>query len=187
MLNLPEKIIIFDTEYTAWKGSIERNWNGPNEYIEIVQIGAILVDTKKLIELDSLNLLIRPVKNPLLSNYFINLTGITQKDIEQKGLSYDSALLKFFSWCKDCVIYSFGGDEIQLKKNCNLLNIDFPFENYKFIDIRDIFRERFPDINKYQSGSIMSMFDKKSAIRAHDGLNDVRIILEGLRELDKMT
>ena len=40
---LPEKFIIFDTEYTAWEGSQERNWSGDNEYMELVQIGALKV------------------------------------------------------------------------------------------------------------------------------------------------
>ena len=51
-LNLQPKIIIFDTEFTAWEGSLARNWNGPGEYREIIQIGAILVDTQNLQELD---------------------------------------------------------------------------------------------------------------------------------------
>ena len=186
MLNLPEKIVIFDTEYTSWPGSNERDWDGPNEYREIVQIGAIIVDTKKFIELDSLNLLIKPVKNPVLSDYFINLTGIVQKDVEQKGMSYNEALLKFASWSRDYDIYSFGGDERVLKENCGFINMPFPFENSRFMDIRDVFRKSVPDINKYQSGFVMSAFGKKSATMAHNALNDVRIILESLRELNNL-
>ena len=40
---LPEKFIIFDTEYTAWEGSQERNWSDDDEYMELVQIGALKV------------------------------------------------------------------------------------------------------------------------------------------------
>ena len=44
--SLPETFIIFDTEFTAWKGSQERDWSGENEERELVQIGALKV--KKL-------------------------------------------------------------------------------------------------------------------------------------------
>lgn len=185
MLNLPEKIIIFDTEYTAWPGSNERDWDGPNEYREIVQIGAILIDTKKFIELDSFDLLIKPVKNPMLSDYFINLTGITQKDIDQKGIYYKEAFLKFLSWCKEYDIYSYGGDERILKENCVFADIPFPFENSRFADLTDVYKKYIPNADKYQSGAVMSMFGKKPASRAHNALNDVRILLDGLKELDK--
>jgi len=114
MLDLPEKIIIFDTEYTAWAGSAEYNWSRPNEYREIVQIGAILVDTKQLSEIDNINLFVKPVKNPILSEYFTNLTGIKQKDIDENGIYFKEATLKFFSWCGSYPIYSYGGDE----ENC---------------------------------------------------------------------
>lgn len=184
MLDLPEKIIIFDTEYTCWPGSLKRNWSGPNEYQEIVQIGAILADTKKFIELDSLDLLIRPVKNPILSDYFIDLTGITQKDIGQRGIPYNEALLKFFSWCRDYPISSFGGDEEVLKENCGLINIPFLFSKSQFIDLIKVFKKYIPDADKYQSGAIMSAFGKKSIIRPHNALNDARILLDGLRELN---
>lgn len=43
---LPETFIIFDTEYTSWEGSQERNWNGENEFRELVQISAIRVKKK---------------------------------------------------------------------------------------------------------------------------------------------
>ena len=32
--------VVYDLEYTAWEGSLERNWGGPNEDPEIIQIGA---------------------------------------------------------------------------------------------------------------------------------------------------
>ena len=35
-------VLFFDTEYTSWEGSISRNWSEPNEFKEIVQIGAVV-------------------------------------------------------------------------------------------------------------------------------------------------
>ena len=39
--NLPDTFIIFDTEFTAWEGSMERKWSGENEYKELIQISTL--------------------------------------------------------------------------------------------------------------------------------------------------
>ena len=183
MFDLPKKIIILDAEYTAWQGSLRRRWSGPNEHREVVQIAAILADTEKFIELDNFDLLVKPVKNPVLSEYFINLTGITQVEVDQKGISFEEALSKFFAWSGDRTIFSFGGDERVLKENCRLVNIKFPFEDFKYGNLIDIFGKYIPEINKYQSGNILAAFGKKSVLHQHNALNDCRILLDGLREL----
>ena len=95
---LPEKFILFDTEYTAWPGSVERMWSGPNEYREIIQVGGILVSRESMEETDHFTYYVRPVKNPQLSQYFIELTKITQHDVDTKGLLYTDALARFASW-----------------------------------------------------------------------------------------
>ena len=183
MLNLPEKIVIFDTEYTAWAGSMEHNWSRPNEYREVVQIGGILADTKQFSEIDNLNLFIKPVKNPILSEYFTNLTGINQKDIDENGIYFQEAILKFSSWCGSYPIYSFGGDERIIEENLKFTGTPFPFNEPIFYDIRNLFKNNGVPVDEYQSGTILEAFGKKTNFRHHNALNDVRILLEGLREL----
>jgi len=183
MLDLPEKIIIFDTEFTAWTGSVEYNWSRPNEYREIVQIGAILVDTKKFAEIDNINIFVKPVKNPILSEYFSNLTGITQEVLDKNGTSYKEAILKFYSWCGSYPIYSFGRDEINIIENCKLVDIPFPFRESKFYDMRDLFKNNGIPVDRYESGNIIEAFGKKATLRNHNALNDARILLDALREL----
>ena len=94
-----DKAVVFDLEFTSWPGSNERNWSLPEEDREVVQIGAVKIDTSKgLREIDSFNILVRPLKNPLLSEYFINLTGITQKQVDNQGNSFPNALLHFMDF-----------------------------------------------------------------------------------------
>ena len=45
------KIVIYDTEYTTWKGALERNWSGPNEYRELVKLSAIKIEIKDNIKI----------------------------------------------------------------------------------------------------------------------------------------
>ena len=36
-LDSTDRFVIYDTEYTAWEGSLARNWSGPNEHRELLQ------------------------------------------------------------------------------------------------------------------------------------------------------
>lgn len=42
--------MIYDLEFTTWPGAQERNWTGPGEFREIVQIGALRVDPTLRVE-----------------------------------------------------------------------------------------------------------------------------------------
>jgi hypothetical protein len=93
-MKLEKSFIIYDTEYTSWSGSQERNWNLSNEHRELVAIGALKIKLEKnkyIIE-DSLKILFIPRINNILSNYFINLTNITNHEINKYGYDYQILL-----------------------------------------------------------------------------------------------
>ena len=183
MLELNKHVVIFDTEYTAWEGSRERGWSNEGEYKEIVQIGGIIIDTQNLVEIDSFNVFIKPERNPILSDYFINLTAITQDVIDDKGVSLDSAYSRFVEWSKGLDSYSFGHDEKVIIENFKLLNIAKDFSTQNFFNARSLFEDNGIDTKGYNSGNVIELFGKKSILRAHDALNDSRIIVEALREM----
>jgi len=184
-LNLPEKVVLFDTEYTAWKGCQENGW-GEGQYKEIVQIGAILADIGTFKELDNFSVYIKPVKNPELSEYFVDLTHIDQETVDKEGIDLQSALNKFYKWSKDYQLGSFGGDEKTIKENCKLINVKFPFENNSFFDSRKIFENAGIEVKgNYTSGTIPEAFGVNIKNRPHNALNDVRATLEGLELLSQ--
>lgn len=151
---------------------------GRNEYRELVQIAAIKVDTEKLEEVDAFTLFVLPKKNPILSEYFTNLTGITQDKLVAEGVSYPDALSRYVTWSDGLDTYSFGGDERILKENCVFENISFIGQN-KFFDARDVFMAYGIPADKYMSGTIVEAFGEKLSRDAHNALNDVRTILDG--------
>lgn len=181
-LGLQNEIVIFDTEFTAWEGSMERGWNGENEYREIVNIGGIKVNTKTFEEIDSFTVFVKPKINPELSEYFIKLTGITQECIDMHGVVYSKALEMFDEWVGMSHAYSYGGDEKVLKENCDLLGISFPCKNI-FFDVRHIFLRNGIQVEKFHSGNIVEAFGQTSTRSEHTALNDARTILDGLRLL----
>jgi len=180
------KIIIFDAEYTAWEGSVKRDWSGANEYREIVQIGALLIETRSFSERDSFCALVKPKLNPMLSDYFINLTGITQESIVKEGLELPAAMETFYLWSRSYNLYSFGRDEKVMADNCKLVDTKFPFDLNRFFEMRDVFKALGVEADKFHSGNIIEAFGKKPILRAHDALNDARTIVDGLKELNKI-
>lgn len=184
MLELPPKFILFDTEYTAWEGSQERKWGGPNEYREIVQIGAIYVDNVTLTEINAFTCFIQPKMNPVLSDYFINLTGITQGVVDTEGVGFFEAIARFKEWSMETPIYSFGRDGRWVQENCTMLMIQNPFTLEQFHNIRDFFKIHGISTDQYFSSTIIEAFGKVALRRGHDALNDVRTILDGLHALN---
>lgn len=89
---------------------MEREWSGPNEHREIVQIGAILSDRETFGERGSFNVFVKPVKNPVLSEFFTNLTGIGQERVDQEGVALQTALEKLRAWADEHEFFSYGRD-----------------------------------------------------------------------------
>lgn len=187
MFGFEPKIVVFDTEFTAWEGSEERNWSAAGEYREIVQIGAVKIETKSMEELESMLVYVKPVKNPKLSEYFIKLTGILQEVVDRDGIGYAEALDKFTLWSGGLKLYSWGGDKDVLEENAKLLGIEFPFPSSQFADIQEFFRAQGVPVEKYMSSTIPRAFGEEPLLRAHDALNDARSIAQALRAFRRKT
>ncbi len=182
---MTKSIVVFDSEWTTWEGALERRWSGPGEEIEIVQIGmAKLADTPELPEIDQIEFLVRPVLNPDLSSYFTDLTGITQQEVDEQGVSFSEGLerMRTFLDPEVQVVYCFGGDGIIVNRNCTLNNLDDPFPPELFASIRGEIAE-FLGIS--ESGALSSRLPEDMGFEspgdAHTALADARCIGEALR------
>ena len=180
-----DRIVIFDTEYTCWEGSQERKWSGSGEYREIIQIGAVLVETNGFTELDKFLVFVRPSLNPLLSAYCSRLTGITQEALDKNGVSLSEAVRHFAEWAGSYTLGAYGADSEVIRENCKLIGIEFPFGSERFFNLRETFRRYGIDDTKYYSSTIVEAFGKKPMRRGHDALNDARTLAEGLGYLQE--
>lgn len=189
MFGLPKNIVIFDTEYTTWKGALQRNWSGPGECRELIQLAAALVETKDFAELDSCKVWVRPRINPILSDYCVNLTRISQQELDERGLDFAPVLADFHGWCRRHEIYFFNkfphppSDLDILIENCDLYGLELPFDAERFHNINEVFLRY--GIFVQQSGMAPAAFGVELQHRPHDALNDVRGIIEGLKLLKK--
>ena len=165
---LPDTFIIFDTEFTAWEGSMQRDWSGENEYREIVQISAFRIKKKgnNIAITKKLNIYVLPRINRNLSEYFIELTGITQEIVEKKGIPFKQAMAVFYRFCKNekdekYPLYSMGNDYGVIKENLKLNSINKRSRFYKwekkFHDITPFFTP-YVEANLYSSGTLYQAF-----------------------------
>ena len=192
---LPNEFIIFDTEFTAWKGSQERKWSGKNEYMELVQIGALKIKKKnnRLEIVEIFSVFIKPTNNPVLSQYFINLTNITQKQVDLEGFDLKKSLQLFYKFCKNnsgtlIPLYSYGNDYVVIKHNLDLYKTPLgskfrSWEKY-FYDIRTFFKDTV-DVSKYSSGTLYKAFNikPKKKEEVHNSLWDARSLFLSLNKL----
>ncbi|MFM9370558.1 exonuclease domain-containing protein [Streptomyces sp. Da 82-17] len=108
--------VLFDLEFTSWPGALERDWSGPGELREIVQIGAVRLDEEYAVA-EEFETLVRPVVNPRLSPYFTELTGIEQEQVDREGVAPARALSDFLGFCAGRSVLSYGNDMVVLGEN----------------------------------------------------------------------
>jgi hypothetical protein len=183
-MKLPKKYIIYDTEFTSWKGSQERNWNKPNEYRELVAIGALLINDLKIEK--KFKILCKPRINNILSEYFINLTGISNEDIKKKGYDFEICLKKFLDFCGNNILYSYGNDFHIFDENINLYNLkNFNLNKKMFKDIRPYFDHNNINTKLYSSGSIYKSVNLRVSVdNIHDPLFDSLSIFKTIKYLE---
>ncbi len=87
--------VIYDLEFTTWSGELERKWSEKYEQREIIRIGAISIDLDNLQEIEVLDVFVKPSVNPILSNYCVKITDITDEQIQAEGIAFHEALHKF--------------------------------------------------------------------------------------------
>lgn len=187
--------IILDTEYTAWKGCQENGWQG-NQKKEIVQIAALKV-SNNLKVLAEFNALCKPKINPVLSEYFTNLTHITNTQIKKHGEPFADVYKRFEVFVKNNICYSHSwgsgflneSDGSIIKENLYLQNL-IAEKKIVYRNVAPIFKQLYKENNisvKSQCcGEIAGILgvDKKlikSGRNPHNALYDVYSILEGLK------
>lgn len=184
LIFLPHPIVVYDTEFTSWLGAKDRNWSGAGEHKEIVQIGAVLLDASGD-ETGAFSQFVLPKINPVLSEYFTELTGITNAHINTHGQPLLDGLRSFAKFCSSGVLVcSFGNDHEIIQQNCDLIGIKNPLNDLNLLNIRQLVCE-FAKITSSEiiSAELPVVFGLQVQTSAHDALADARAIASVLRHL----
>ena len=178
-------VIVFDIEYTAWEGSLGRNWSAPGEFPEIVQIGAVkLALTEGLPELDAIEIAVRPVLSPVLSRYFLDLTGIDQHIID-RAPGYREAMEAFTTFAEGaerCLCH--GMDHLMIARNDQLHGTSFATALPEPASVRPLIGVHLGrNPRTYDSCDLPGLLGEPADGAAHQGLSDARAVAVGLRAL----
>lgn len=179
-------IIVMDLEWTSWEGARARDWSGPGEEMEIVQIGAVkLADSDGMPELDAFEVLVRPRINPRLDRYFIDLTGITQQRLDREGMDLKEALHRFQRFVGNpSGLIGFGDELWRVHVNCQLYAMRDPFADMECGDARDRLIAAFDDLPQWvNSCDLPRLLGFAAPGTAHQALADSRCVAEALRRL----
>ncbi len=169
-----KEAVIYDLEWTTWLGTLEREWSERDEYREIIRIGAISIDLYSLQEIEVLDVIVKPSINPILSDYCVKLTDITDEQIQAEGIELHEAIHKFVDFVGKRNIFSYGEDILDILENLRLNNIAF--------NARTLQSDRPIVINEYnQTDSCLESNVVEVALYGSDRLNTYGRISEGVR------
>lgn len=147
---------------------------------EIIQIGAVRLDSG-----EKFSVVARPRFFRVLNEQISNLTGLTQKQIDD-AIDIRDALKMFVEWCgKDAVLLQWTDADVSvLKENLYLNGLDesFPSKSY---DLQAMFRQQFaPEKLHSPLSEAVSFFKIPQILSYHDALADAIYTAEIARKLD---
>jgi len=172
--------IVFDLEFTAWEGSMAERWSRPGEKREVVQIGAVKLRTGDLKIVDSFEILVRPRVNPVLSDYFTRLTGITNDAIEARAVDFAVAYSAFLEFAGDAHLWAFGRDDLVLKENIRLYGWQRDFAVPPYHNVIPWFAEQGIDLTGKHASDVAEAAGVPFEGRKHDALADARGVAAGI-------
>ncbi|TRY33257.1 exonuclease domain-containing protein [Aliiglaciecola sp. M165] len=170
--------VLFDTEFTAWEGSKARNWSQDWEHREIIQLAAVKLrfEHDKATIAATFNEVVCPKFNSDLSEYIVQLTGITQKIVDEMGVDFSSAISLFHDFCHKGSLrtFSWGDDMSVLDENCALNNIAVPDFASGFANLQRIAKKLNVSGCDQSSGNLAKFHRLDLQGHQHNALFDVR-------------
>jgi inhibitor of KinA sporulation pathway (predicted exonuclease) len=174
---------IFDLEFTAWDGSMERCWLAPGEFKEVVQIGAVKLDAQSFAPLGEFEILVKPRINPVLSDYLVALTGVTNDAIAARGVDFAQAYREFVSFADGGRIVAFGRDDLVLADNLRLYGIADAPPMPRYANTIPWLLENGIEARGFHACDVARLCGAQFSGREHDALEDARSVALGIRTL----
>ncbi len=139
---------------------------------EVIQIGAVKLDRDMRI-CGSYQIIVKPQHFKKLHRHVLELTGITQEQMDE-GTPLPEAAERFRKWCgKDFAFLTWGPDDIpMLKENFHIHDIPSSWLENTY-DLQQIFNKQTDGASKQRSLEYaMEYFEIPMNLPAHDALND---------------
>jgi inhibitor of KinA sporulation pathway (predicted exonuclease) len=143
---------------------------------EIIEIGAIMVDSTSLLPVEEWNSYVKPVRHPILTEFCTNLTSITQADVDSAPY-FPDALKAFQKWIfqyPNFLFCSWGDfDKRQLRNEATSIGITNPCGS-THLNLKKEFSKRQNLPRKYGMAGAISLIGGDLKGKHHRGIDDVR-------------
>lgn len=155
----------------------------PRQEMEIIEIGAVMVEAKNLDIISKFQTFIKPVRHPLLTNFCTKLTSITQEQVD-KAPTYQKAIENFKEWLYQYSNYIFGSwgnyDYKQFQQDSNFHQLPYPIGS-EHINLKQLFSTNQKLKNRYGMAQALELAGIKLEGTHHRGIDDARNITKLLR------
>jgi inhibitor of KinA sporulation pathway (predicted exonuclease) len=173
-------VVVFDLEFTAWAGSMESRWTRDGEHAEVVQIGAVKLDAETLKITGEFECLVRPRVNPALSQYLVDLTGISNAMLEARAVDFITAYRAFLDFVGPWPMWAFGRDDLIFADNLKLYAWDgLPVPPHS--NAIPWFAAHGLDLKGKHACDVAEAAGAVFEGRKHDALADARGVAAGIR------
>jgi inhibitor of KinA sporulation pathway (predicted exonuclease) len=174
-------VVVYDLEFTAWDGSMAERWLRPGQFREVVQIGAVKLDTVTLEEIAEFEILVKPRLNPVLSPYLEALTGIANAEVARRGIDFADAYTRFVAFSGTAQTCAFGRDDLVFAENVQLYGIRNSPPAPAYMNIVPWLRAH--GLRPRHAGDVAEAAGASLAGHKHDALFDARSVALGIRSL----
>lgn len=168
-----ERYLVIDFEATCCdKGTV------PREHMEIIEVGAVMVDASTLQTIDEFQTFIRPTRHPQLTPFCTALTSIQQKDVDSAP-TYREAINRFKAWLYRYSAFAFCSwgdyDLRQLQQDCDFHKVPYPI-SASHINLKRLMVERQSLSKKPGLDEAIRLAGLEFVGSHHRGIDDARNI-----------
>jgi len=146
--------------------------------MEIIEIGAVMVEANSLALIDEFQTFVKPVRHPTLTEFCKSLTSITQAQVDQAP-SYPEAIAALTEWLArypNSVFGSWGDfDRRQFKQDSSFHNLPYPIP-FPHINLKKIFRKTQKLSRRFDMQEALKLAEIELEGTHHRGIDDARNI-----------
>lgn len=150
----------------------------PRHEMEIIEIGAVMVEGESFKPVAEFQSFVRPVRNPVLTDFCRELTGIEQVDVDAAA-GFATGLDEFATWFRayeGFLFCSWGDyDRRQFERDCKYHSIDYPL-GAQHVNLKEEYARKRGLRRGRGLGNVLDAEGIPFEGRPHRGIDDARNI-----------
>jgi 3'-5' exoribonuclease 1 len=152
----------------------------PRHQMETIEIGAVMVDLETLSIVDEFQTFIKPRRHPILTDFCLQLTSISQAQVDTAP-TFPAAIELWQPWLRqfDRTIFASWGDydRKQLQQDSQHHHIDLPYPvSSNHINLKQIFSTTQGLNKRYGMAQALNLVSIELTGTHHRGIDDARNI-----------